>query len=247
LREGVEKTSWSLVFGMTISLMDDRGRQVRLFHVPETPARFSRLSTFSHPLSLLIWLGLQLLVLLLPVMQVQLSEEFPRPAEKLAIEELVVAQIGLSALLFSLLLRDFASALVIAAASWPFLLLAGLLSSTPPSRLLETGAFVSLWIVALAFLRTNSIKSNAWATAIASTLAIGGAIAAYLRAEFSSGPIDGLVFGPIVGALDVLHKSDDRWKGWSLLLFFLIIATLFRAFSHRHRTSSQQVIHNFGG
>lgn len=205
------------------------------------------ISTFSHPLSLLIWLGLQLLVLLLPVMQVQLSEEFPRPAEKLAIEELVVAQIALSALFFSVLLRDFASALVIAAATWPFLLLAGLLSSTPPSRLLETGGFISLWIVALALIRTDSIKSNAWATAIASAFAIGGAIAAYLRAEFSSGPIDGLLFGPVIGALDALHKSDDRWKGWTLLLIFLMLAALARASSHRHRTRSRQVIHSFGG
>src|ERR1051325_1322831 len=125
-----------------------RGPDGRLCRVSEL-GRVARISTFSHPLSLLIWLVLQLLVLLLPVLQVQLSDEFPRPAEKLAIEEMVVSQIALSALLFPLLLRDFPSAIVMAATTWPFLLLAGLLSSTPAYPLLEAGAFVSIWIIAL--------------------------------------------------------------------------------------------------
>ena len=180
-------------------------------------------------------------------MQVQLSDEFPRPAEKLAIEEMIAAQISLTALLLPVLFRDFASALVIAAAAWPFLLLAGLLSSTAPHRLLETGAFVTVWIIALGLLRTDSATWSACACAIASTLAIGGAIAAYLRAEFGSDRIDALIFGPVVGALDVLHKSEARGRAWIFLPVFLIVAVLVRAFSHRLHRSSQQVIHNFGG
>ena len=215
--------------------------------MPETKPGFERVSTFSHPVSLLIWLGLQLLVLLLPVMQVQLSDDFPRPAEKLAAEEMVVAQIAFSALLLPVLIRDFASALVIAATCWPFLLLAGLLSSTPPHRLLEVGAFVSIWIIGLGVLRTDSPKWKAWATAITTTYAIGGAIAAYLRAEFGDGRIDGLLFGPIVAAFDVLHGSDDRWRAWIVLPIFLIAAGVLRIIAQRVRTHSQQVIHSFGG
>jgi len=215
--------------------------------VTEPKTGFARPSTFSHPVSLLVWLGLQLLVLLLPVMQVPLSDEFPRPAEKMAEEEMIVAQIALSALLFSFLMRDFAATIVIAAASWPFLLLAGLLSSTPPYRLLEAGAFISIWIIALGLLRTNSSKSNAWTTAIVSTIAIGGAIAAYLRSEFSSGAVDGLLFGPIIGALDVLHGAENYWRGWIVLPVFLIAAALLRVLSHCFRTASRHVIHNFGG
>jgi len=196
---------------------------------------------------LLVWLGLQLLVLLLPVMQVQLSDEFTRPAEKLAAEEMAVAQVGLSALLFGILMRDFSTAIVMAATGWPFLLLAGLLSSTPPYRLLEAGAFISIWIIALGLLRVDSVKWNAWATAIVSTISIGGAIAAYLREEFGNGALDGLIFGPIVGALDVLHKSDDRWRAWSVLPIFLIAGGAVRIAAHRVRTASRQVIHSFGG
>jgi len=88
---------------------------------------------------------------------------------------------------------------------------------------------------------------NAWVTAIASTLAVGGALGSYLRAEFGAGEIDGLFFGPVVGALDVLHKSDLRWRAWIALAVFLIIAAIVRIVSHRRRTSSRQVIHNFGG
>ena len=207
----------------------------------------NRISTFSHPLSLLVWLGLQLLVLLLPVMQVQLSDEFTRPAEKLAVEEMAVAQVALSALLFAILMRDFPTTMVMAATSWPFLLLAGLLSSTPPYRLLEAGAFISIWIIALGLLRVDSVKWNAWATAIVSTFAIGGAIAAYLREEFGNGAVDGLLFGPIVGALDVLHKSEDRWREWIILPIFLMAAGAVRIAAHRLRTGSRQVIHSFGG
>ena len=210
-------------------------------------SRLNRISTFSHPGSLLVWLGLQLVVLLLPVMQVPLSDEFPRPAEKMAAEEMIVAQIALSALLFSFLMRDFAATMVIATTSWPFLLLAGLLSSKPPYRLLEAGAFISLWILALGLLRTDSTKSNTWSTAIISTLAIGGAIAAYLRSEFSSGAVDALLFGPIIGALDILHGSRSRWHNWIVLPVFLIAAGVLRVLSHRLRTASRQVIHNFGG
>ena len=218
-----------------------------MFPVSEVKGRLARSSTFSHPLSLLVWLGLQLLVLSLPVMQVQLSDEFTRPAEKLAVEEMAVAQVGLSALLFGILMRDFSTAIVMAATSWPFLLLAGLLSSTPPYRLLEAGAFISISIIALGLLRVDSVKWNAWATAIVSTFAIGGAIAAYLRAEFGNGAVDGLLFGPIVGALDVLHKSEDRWRAWIVLPIFLIAGGAIRIVAHRVRTASRQVIHSFGG
>ena len=215
--------------------------------VPENHSQLAKTTTFSHPASLLIWLGLQLLVLLLPVMQVQLSDEFPRPAEKLAIEEMIVAQIALSALLFPVLIRDFASAIVMAATTWPILLLAGLLSSTPPYRLLESGIFISIWTLGLGLLRVDSAKWNAWTCAIVSTIAIGSAIAAYLREEFSNGNINGLVFGPIVGALDVVHGSEDRWKAWPILPIFLMAGAVLRIVYHRLRTRSRQLIHTFGG
>ena len=207
----------------------------------------NRISTFSHPLSLLIWLVLQLLVLLLPVLQVQLSDQFPRPAEKLAADEMVVAQIALSALLFPILLRDFSTAIVLAATTWPFLFLAGLLASTAPHRLLEVGAYILIWMLALALLHVDSARSNALTCAIASTIAIGGAIAAYLHAEFSSGEMNPLLFGPIVGALDVLNGSPQRWRAWIVLPIFLTAAAVLRIVTHRLGTRSRQVVHNFCG
>jgi hypothetical protein len=218
-----------------------------LLRVAEVKGAIARFSTFSHPLSLLIWLGLQLLVLLLPVMQVQLSEDFPRPAEKLAAVEMVVAQIALSALLFPILLQNFATAMVMAATTWPFLLLAGLLSSTPSYRSLEAGAFISIWMIALGALRVDSAKSNAWMSCIVSAIAIGGACAAYLRAEFGSGEISTSFFGPIVSALDVLHGVDDRWRSWMVLPVFLMAAGVLRFVSYRVSTRSRQVMHNFCG
>jgi hypothetical protein len=169
---------------------------------------------------------------------VPLSDEFPRPAEKLAAEEMIIAQIALSSLLLSYLLRDMAATLVIIASTWPFLLLAGLLSSTPPYRLLEVGVFISIWILTLGLLRSDSPKWNAWATALVSTISIGGGIAAYLRSEFSSGPVNGLLFGPIIGVLDLLHGPHNRWQTWLILPIFLMVAAVLRITPHRFRTVS---------
>ena len=208
------------------------------------------LTTFSHPVSLLIWLILQLLILLIPVTQLPLSEEFTRPAEKLAIEEMLVAQIALSALLAPILLPTAASVLVIAAATWPFLQLAGVLSSTPPYHVIESAGFVSIWIISLGLLvaETSSIRWRMWCFAIASTISIGGAIAAYLRLEFSTGEANPRLFGPIVGALDVVQGSENRLSAWIFLIALLILsATLRFSFVKLQRRFSQQVIHSFGG
>ena len=199
---------------------------------------------------MLIWLVLQLLVLLIPVMQVPLSEEFTRPAERLAIEEMLVAQIALSALLIPILMPTPAAVLVIAAATWPILQLAGVLSSAPPYRVVEAGSFVTVWIIALGLMGAGelSLRWRMWWAAVASTVSIGGAIAAYLRLEFGAGETDGLLFGPIVGALDVLHHSQDRWRGWIFLFAFLFVASTARITLMKvQRSRSQQVIHTFGG
>jgi hypothetical protein len=216
----------------------------------ESSGGISRFTTFSHPGSLLIWLGLQLLVLLLPVMRVPLSEEFPRPAEKLAVEEMVVAQIALSALLLPVLMPSPAAVIVMAGTTWPFLQLAGVLSSSPPYRLVEVSGFVSTWIVALGLLGAGPMRPRwkIWAAATSSAVSVGGALAAYLLRDFGSGEVIGTCFGPIVGAIEVLYGLDDRWRDWFFIFGFLIAAVVARLIAVRlARRASQQVIHNFCG
>jgi hypothetical protein len=75
-------------------------------------------------------------------------------------------------------------------------------------------------------------------TAIVSTFSIGGATAAYLRSEFSSGPVNGLLFGPVISALNLLRGEGHRWESWLVLPFFLMAAAMLRITLHRHRTSS---------
>ncbi|HEV8604411.1 MAG TPA: hypothetical protein VGQ99_03540 [Tepidisphaeraceae bacterium] len=216
----------------------------------ENVGGISRFTTFSHPGSLLIWLGLQLLVLLLPVMQVPLSEEFPRPGEKLAVEEMVVAQIALSALLLPVLMPSPAAVMVMAATTGPFLQLAGVLSSSPPYRLIEVSGFVSTWIIALGFLGAGPMRPRwkIWAAAATSEISIGGALAAYLLRDFGSGDMIGTGFGPIVSAIEVLYGMEDRWREWFFIFGFLIAVAVARLIAIRFaRRSSRQVIHNFGG
>jgi hypothetical protein len=52
-----------------------------------------------------------------------------------------------------------AATFVIAASTWPFLLLAGL-PSPSSHRLVEVGAFISIWLMALGLLRSDSPKWN---------------------------------------------------------------------------------------
>jgi hypothetical protein len=198
--------------------------------VAEANQKLASFTTFSHPIALLIWVGLQLGVLLLGVMQVPLSEQFPRPAERMAATEMVVAQIAFAALLFPILMPTAGAVMVMVGATWPFLLLAGVLSSSSPYRMLEVGAFISGWIISLGIVGVgvSDLRWRMWWVGVGGAVAIGGAIAAYLRMEFGSGEVDGLLFGPIVGGIDVLNQSGDRMRAWGFVFGFLIFATAAR-------------------
>ncbi len=192
----------------------------------EANQRLAGFTTFSHPVALLVWVGIQLGVLLLGVMQVPLSEEFPRPAEKMAATEMVVAQIAFGALLFPILMPTAGAVMVMVGATWPFLLLAGVLSSSPPYRMLEVGAFISVWIISLGIVGVgvSDLRWRMWWVGVGGAVSIGGAIAAYLRKEFGSGEVNGLLFGPIVGGIDVLNQSGDRLRAWGFVFAFLLVA-----------------------
>ena len=107
-----------------------------------------------HPsgtaLVLLLWLAIQLLALLTAALRVPLSGGYPRPAERLAIDLMLVAQITASAMLLPILLRGWRLWLMVVLTSWPFVQMAGFLSATPWTRVLAAGIYLSVWLTGLA-------------------------------------------------------------------------------------------------
>lgn len=216
---------------------------------PVSPSSTSRLA---------VWLGLQLLVLLIPITQTPLSDKFPRPAERQALDELLVAQVVLAAAFSPFLFRAWPATFMLVAATWPLQQLAGMLSAYPPSRILECSAYATLWLLIVAGCQwaAGGGKWKNIVPAAASLLAVGGAILAYLHAEFApgSGDFPGLDtyrhWGPVMGILSTLHESAG-WRPW-LTLFWLaaITAAIFgirlRQVLHRRAGSypqMPQVIH----
>src|SRR4029453_12234091 len=123
--------------------------------------RVGRPPTSPHLSPLALWLAVQLLALLLPVLQVPLSDEFPHPIERFALREMLAVQISFAALLFPLLFRSPGSAGCVLFASWPFLFLAGFLASTPLLHIVISGAYLSCWIALLACWRLILRSSRA--------------------------------------------------------------------------------------
>jgi hypothetical protein len=186
-------------------------------------------------LPLTIWLTLQFLALLLPVLQVPLSDEFPRPIERFALHEMLAVQICFAALLFPLLFRSGASALCTLAASWPFIFLAGFLASVPTARILICGAYLSCWLAFLGCWRLilRSARSQLIAIAVASVLAFAGPLLGYLQAEFSEQTPP----GPLSTALDMTplltawQLTDPRTRPsesslWAPVLIGLSLSTM---------------------
>jgi hypothetical protein len=187
--------------------------------------------TSSHFLPLALWLGIQLLVLLAAAMQIRLSDQFPRPPERLALDEMLVAQVAMAAMLFPLLLRNAATTALVVAASWPFVQLAGVLSSASPANVFSGGCYVSGWLVVLGLCRPllRTEKGMMLAVATATAAALGGALMWYVRAEFAFDPSKpssaaASAMGPIVGALAASHGQAIAISVWGPMAIALAIS-----------------------
>jgi hypothetical protein len=151
----------------------------------------------AHPLSLLapvaIWTTLQFLAILLAGLRIPLSAGYPRPAEGVAVHVLVFVQMVSLSALFPLLLRSWPAAVLVTVLSWPYLLLASFLATASMEATLRVGAIVTAWAICLAAwgwaLRSDAQRAVAVAGSLLLTL--GGAVVAYLAAEYRPDPLAG--------------------------------------------------------
>jgi len=167
---------------------------------------------------LFVWLGLQLLALLLSAVGVSFWGDFPRPPERVALQELLGVQIIAAALLYPFLLRDWQTFIWLMLTAAPFVLLAAFLSGTPYASASLAYIYLLTWLAALrmwaALLRTPVARQLGIASA--SGLTLGGPMLYYINLEFrGENPLPLLsTFGPLLSAISISRGNVMLISGW---------------------------------
>jgi len=169
---------------------------------------------------LVLWLVILLLALLAPAAGVQFSDKFPRPAERLALEEMIVIQIAFSSLLFPLLMPTISATVLVIVATWPFLQLAGVLSSADAVNVITVAVYLSVWLAILGLWRMILRSQAALLVGVAgvSALSLGGILLWYLANEFGAGAAGWTEISPISGALATAHGKGGSPQVWAPML-----------------------------
>lgn len=183
---------------------------------------------------LFIWLVIQLLALSLGVCRVPLAARVVQP-EQFAIHVMLVTQVIASAMLFPFILRDVTISAIAILAVAPFVQLASYLSEIPLPSATLAGAYVAMWMLALAMWKSilRTPRSEMLGIACATAMSIGGAIVWYVRAEeFKGGQIDWSIdalFGPILGVIAQLHTPmSAALTAWVWPVVILVACTMAR-------------------
>lgn len=163
---------------------------------------------------LLLWLALQLAVLCLAASRVELSAHFIKPAQRLAIVEMLVVQIAATGMMFPYLLRDARCCIALMLSAAPMLALAGMLSKRPAGVIAGAWTCLSLWLLAWTIVSTTTLKrERSMAIAIANVVGVGGMVLWYLSSEFG-GEVSARFF-PLVSVVKFVC-------GWEALIVALI-------------------------
>ena len=191
----------------------------------------------------ILWLAVQLAALALAAARVPLAAKYPRPEELLAAHLMLTVQVSASALLFPYLMRDWRTAASVIATAWPFLMLASTLAAVPVGRAVAAGAYVTLWLVALAawapLLTRPQLQSMG--VAFAALVSVGGVALNYLRVEFSNlayGNGTGhawTALGPVTAAISRLSEDGATRPVWALPAVLGVLAFVFHAASRTRR------------
>jgi hypothetical protein len=176
--------------------------------------------------ALAAWLGVQVLALGLGAGRVMLWARSPGAGEQLSLFIMLAVQIGVSSLLFPLLLANWRVALIAVVTAWPFAELAGFLADASGREWMGGELYVSIWLVSL-YLWAKILRDSwgaVFGAAVAGLVSLGGPVLWYLRSEFGNGGrMDfggSAMFGPIMGAFSLIIPESGM-KGWAFLSVFL--------------------------
>ena len=182
----------------------------------------------------------QLAALALSAGRVPLSADFPDPAERLAPQVMLATQVMAAGLLFPWLLAGDRSAVLAGATAGPMALAAGHLADAPVGRSLLSLAWLWMWVLDLALLRSALPRSRRWdgvAVAAVGLLTAGPAVLLFLLADFAPGPAGGgrtaagavLRSLPLAATGSVSASPSGSFFAWAnLFLLAFILATACR-------------------
>jgi hypothetical protein len=183
-------------------------------------SRVADTNTSSGPLAL--WLGIQLVIVVLCAARVPLAAQLAAPSDQLTPHLLLAVQVVASSLLFPFFFRDVRSAVQILSSAIPFQLAAAYLAGLGVKDVFHAAGFVQAWLVTLAVgaacLRgTGGVMP---VVCLASCLTLGGGMVRYLRLEFSQAQPGGETFesaSPLLTTLAAV-EGQPTFRGWILLL-----------------------------
>jgi hypothetical protein len=162
-------------------------------------------------------------ILGLSAMDVPLSDRHRPSTQELALPLLAAVQVGIASILFPWLLGDWATALLVIAASWPFAIAAGLLSAVPLGRTVFVEIEVSCWLILLAVVRDRPWSTH-WTTATAALLSVGLGGLWYLEQEFENALRIGWR-GPIVQVAKLSSGSVLGINDPIILICIIVVIT----------------------
>jgi hypothetical protein len=193
-----------------------------------------------RPFSLALWLLPQLFILLLTLFHVPLWLNIPIRMDDLALPAMLAIQILTAALLFGILLCDWGSIITAIVVAWPMIQFAAFVSAVPFEQWALAGAYLSLFLAVLAVWNhaLRSQRARLAGAALVAAVTVGGALLAYLRAEYSrqSAPTLDLArtgaWSPLLGVLSQL-RSVHILSAWIPLAAALIAGLLVIVFRRR--------------
>jgi hypothetical protein len=183
--------------------------------------------TLPMPLALTLWAALQAAIIAASSHGACLYSHMPLPPQQETLTILIVAQIVGHALLRPLLENGLLDNAALAALNCALTQAAALISGQPTGAALSAWIVVTSWMFAwgsLGALRRTRFFSMLLA-AIATLLAVGAPILAYLRAEFQpdrSAALE-IFFNPIAIAIDAARDIEAR-SFWISVPIYLAIA-----------------------
>ena len=189
---------------------------------------------------------MQLAALSIAAFHFPLWAHAPESEDLLALQFLLVAQLGGSALLFPLLMSGWRQTVFTTASSWPMIMLAGMLSAVSLRTIGLAVMFVTLWLLALALVNWAIAKQSLdkkaeihpplpttgpemIAVALVSAWVIGGPLLVFCRVEYDEvasalGPWVIPAFGPVSSVFSAVF--DAAASSWMSLAIIWLVAIL---------------------
>ena len=168
--------------------------------------------------AVILWLIIQAMAIAISSFRVSLWIHSPDATEYIALTILLAMQILASALLSPRLCHDYSTTLVAIATAWPFIVAADFLSTAPVSSVTWVGAYMTVWLAAIAILQSSlNTKGRMMASGLLGSWAVAGPVfLLFMANERSNGSLPVLsgamraATGPLLNGLPITVAGTDH-------------------------------------